>query len=353
MKRVFFALLVVLVAQSVGFGFERHFRLVKTIGDDRDNYMFQRLSGAALTEEREIVVCDQLGNFVAKYDWQGNFIHSIGQKGKGPGDFLMPTHLRALDKKLYLLDHFNARFVEMDSNLENFHYYKLDRSIFLRPSFDVLNHDTFLATAMNCVSNPQIEGMGKVLHFEKGKGVQKAFFDIHPTKKRVDAAKDKWLSHKMDLFGEVIWGLDDSRERLLVSYIHPANPLAFYLCSTSGKQLLEFEYEIDKKYSYPMRLITANKMSLDLLKDIHLANIGGIVNFADNWYVFIDAKYYRTYKDYDRRTFCLKFSSEGTFEERFDIEDGFVPFAFTKDGYLLGKRPDAEVEKLFIYKITK
>ncbi len=84
-------MLVVWFAQSVGFGFERHFRLVKTIGDDRDNYMFQRLSGAALTEEREIVVCDQLGNFVAKYDWQGNFIHSIGQKGKGPGDFLCPS----------------------------------------------------------------------------------------------------------------------------------------------------------------------------------------------------------------------------------------------------------------------
>ncbi len=353
MKRAFFALLAVLVAQSAGFGFDKHFRLVKTIGDERENYMFQRLSGAALTEKKEIIVCDQLGGFVAKYDWQGNFIHRIGHKGKGPGDFLMPTHLRVLGKNLYLLDHFNARFAEMDFDLGNLQYYKLDRSVYLREFFDVLDHDTFLATSMNCVSDPQIEGIGKVLHVEKGKGVRKAFFDIYPTGERVDYAKGKGFAQKMDLFGGVVWGLDDSRERLLISYVHPDNPIVFYLCSAAGKQLLEFEYQIDKKYSFPMHWITAKKVSLDLLKGMHIANIRGIVYFDNNWHIFIDAMYYRTHTDYDGHYFCLKFSSEGTLEEQFDVKGGFVPFNISKDGYMLGKQPEAEVEKLFIYKIVK
>ena len=352
-KKILLVLFVVLSVQSVGFGFEKHFRLVKAIGNDRDNYMFQRLSGAAMTEAKEIFALDQLGSFVAKYNWQGNFIRKIGQKGKGPGDFLLPVHLRILDNKLYLFDHYNARLAQMDLSLDNLQYYKIDMSIFLRPTFDVLDRDSFLATSLNCVSDPQIEGMGKILYVKNGTGVKKAFFDIHPTKKRVDAAKNNRLAHQMDLFGDPTWGLDDSRRRILVSYIHPANPLAFYLYSTSGKQLQEFEYQIDEKYSYPARLVNAKQISLKLLDGMHIATVVGILFFDNSWYVFVDGKYYRTYKDYDREGFCLKFSSEGTFQERFDIEGGFIPFNFTKDGYLLGKKPDAEVEKLYIYKIIQ
>lgn len=352
-RRFVLVLILVLIGRLNTFSFEKHFKLIKTIGDDRGDFMFQRISGAVLTEQKDIIVSDMKGNFIAKYNWDGSFARRIGQRGQGPGDFLGPAQLRIYGKKLYLFDRFNSRFAKMDLNLGNLFYFKIDRTIFFRECFDVIDHDTFLATSFANVSDPRIEGFGKVLRINRRTGIEKTFFYLNPTGEEVDYSKNEKLAQKMDMFGEVIWGMDDARQKILISYVDPDNPVQFYLYTPDGRHLIDFQFQLDKRFSFPTKLIREKNLSLNSLQGMHIANIHSINFFAGNWYIFMETKDYQTHKDCLRNFFCLQFAGDGTFLGQFKVKDGLVVFYISRDGYVLARQPYPETEKLFVYKIVK
>jgi hypothetical protein len=78
--------------------------LVKTIGDEREEYTFFIISSAAFSKNKDIFVLDGQGVFIAKYNWQGNFLKKVGRSGQGPKEFYFARSLTVYGKRLYILD---------------------------------------------------------------------------------------------------------------------------------------------------------------------------------------------------------------------------------------------------------
>ncbi|MCP4221660.1 MAG: hypothetical protein GY765_43950, partial [bacterium] len=118
-------LLVLLFSLGLLYANPAKLELMKTIGDERDDYTFFSITGAVVSPEKEIYVLDITGGFVAKYDWEGKFLGRTGRKGKGPGDLYYPRAINYFNGKIYLLDRGNRRIAEITPNFDEFDYFKL------------------------------------------------------------------------------------------------------------------------------------------------------------------------------------------------------------------------------------
>lgn len=103
--------------------------LVKTIGDDRDDYTFYKIRDAVIYWD-SVYITDQKGYFIAKYTLDGKFVKRVGQKGQGPGDFGGPSKIFIKDQYVYIHDNHNQRIVKMDQDLEIYEYIKLQNNFF-------------------------------------------------------------------------------------------------------------------------------------------------------------------------------------------------------------------------------
>lgn len=69
--------------------------------DDSDNYLFHRVRDIAVNSQRNIYVLDS-GNFrIQKFDTNGQYLQTIGNKGQGPGEFESPSRI-FLDSRDYI-----------------------------------------------------------------------------------------------------------------------------------------------------------------------------------------------------------------------------------------------------------
>ncbi len=60
---------------------------------DDEEYMFYRIGDIAVDSQNNIYVLDG-GNYrIQKFDKDGNYLQTIGRKGQGPGEFMMPFNL--------------------------------------------------------------------------------------------------------------------------------------------------------------------------------------------------------------------------------------------------------------------
>ena len=83
---------------------------------DDDDYLFNRVRGIEVDQEGNIYVVD-LRNFrVQKYDKNGTYLLTFGQKGQGPGEFDLPMHIRldertgniAVQDQVYTIEYFTS-----------------------------------------------------------------------------------------------------------------------------------------------------------------------------------------------------------------------------------------------------
>ncbi|UCE21707.1 MAG: 6-bladed beta-propeller, partial [Candidatus Aminicenantes bacterium] len=65
-----------------------------SIGSVEDEkYMFYRIGDIAVDSQNNIYVLDG-GNYrIQKFDKDGNYLQTIGRKGQGPGEFMMPFNI--------------------------------------------------------------------------------------------------------------------------------------------------------------------------------------------------------------------------------------------------------------------
>ena len=88
-KKRYFCVIIILIC-ICSYAKELDLKLVRTIGDEREDYTFFSISSVVASEDKDIYVIDSQGNFLAKYTWDGLFKKRIGRKGRGPGDFDLP-----------------------------------------------------------------------------------------------------------------------------------------------------------------------------------------------------------------------------------------------------------------------
>ncbi len=103
------------------------FQFLRSIGGDRENYMFARITSVAISNRKEIFVSDIKFMTLRKYGWDGKFIAKAGQKGKGPGDFLSFSGLQWFDNKLLVYDLYNRRIAITDEKMKVYNYIKTDQ----------------------------------------------------------------------------------------------------------------------------------------------------------------------------------------------------------------------------------
>jgi len=88
-----------------------------SIGNEGDeNYVFYNLSGIAVDSEENIFVLDR-GNFrIQKFDKNGSYLHTIGRRGQGPGEFEQPMSLFIdVKDRIYVYDSFR-RYLHVFEN---------------------------------------------------------------------------------------------------------------------------------------------------------------------------------------------------------------------------------------------
>jgi len=82
------------------------FEHILTLGqeDGDENYQFHKMSRFALDSEKNIYVLDRGNCRVQVFDSTGYYLNTIGKKGKGPGEFMVPLRIIILNDTVYVSD---------------------------------------------------------------------------------------------------------------------------------------------------------------------------------------------------------------------------------------------------------
>jgi hypothetical protein len=228
--------------------------------------------------------------------------------------------------------------------------------------FKVLDETNFLVDTIS-FTNPNDPKICFIETTEKVRTkIKNMFFTPIPIEIDSKSKDNRTLSRLGPLCG-VVYALDDSKKKMLVTFIFPDNLMLLYLYSLKGELVKKFSYQMDEKYHFPYYLYKSKKLTLSSLKGRYSADVKRIFYYKRHWYVFVntfhykDANYEPTIsnikKNRESKSFYLKFDENGKFIDKFLTDPFFSCFHISRDGYVLGKHPDSEMEQLVIYKILK
>jgi len=335
-------------------------KLIKTIGDERDDYTFFILTGAVMSKDKEIYVLDGQGVYIARYNWSGEFLSRIGQSGQGPSDLYSPWCLNICNDKVYVLDYGNKRIAEADLQLKEFDYYKMNPKSYFSSSCYALPDGTFLGN-FNLVE----ENRGRLGIVDKDGNVLSHFFNEYPIAIDVDMKKlsiDESFQMKTRRFviskeTESKIGLDEEKKKVLVSFSKPANPIRFFVYSLKGELLKTFSYPLDKKYQFFDFYV--NFKSFADIRDksrypsrSYVPMIPSLFIHKDHYIASLRLQDFEKKKIVSETSYLLIFDKEGKLKDRIALDNDLGIFSISKDGYVFGSKGDEEVAKLYIYQLT-
>ncbi len=338
---------------------DKMFKPVMVIGEEeKEDYILIRISGAVLTSCKDIIIADDKGHFIARYDWAGNFKNKIGQQGKGPDDFYMPKDLGIIDKKIWVFDQANLRIARMDEKLENLEYLRLPSRIGFPAHFKLLDGARFVITSKfnsQYWSHPS-KKKEKVriffMNLEKNPAeILRGFFNFTPMNVDGINTNNPKTLRRISSLSSVIYGLDITGKRMLVSFTMPDNPLAFFLYDLEGKLIKKFQHPFGKKYAFPHKFYRTGQTSLNTILKMHIPYVTTIFYCNHRWYVVVALKYYKEVFQPEEKYLFLEFDGNGKLLKEYTGTRGLICFYVSPDGYLLGKNPGAELEQLEVYKI--
>jgi hypothetical protein len=340
----------------------QNFKLVKIITDDQSDCIFSDISDAILTPNKDVIILDARESFIARFDWNGNFINRIGQKGKGAGDFLWPTSADIFNGKLYILDRFNNRLAESDLELNNLRYFKLSQKITMPRIVKVLDEKNFLIDYIP-FNNPNAPKICIIDTTEKVQTkINSMFFNHTPIRIDSKGKDNRTLSRLAPLCG-VVYAMDDNKKKMMITFRLPDKLMYLFLYNMKGELIKKFSYQMDERCHFPHFLYKSKKPSLSSMKGRYGESVDNIFYYNGHWYIFVNTHHYldvdyemtvsNLKKHTESKSFYLKFDEDGTFVGKFDTDPFFLCFHISKDGYVLGKHPDSEVEQVMIYKLLK
>lgn len=318
---------------------------IKSIGDEREDYTFFSISSAILTDTKDVVIADTKGHFIAKYDWQGNFVKKIGQKGQGPGDFRAPKSLNLYNGKIILHDKLNYRIAEMDLDFSNLQYYhKQDALTVFEDTIFVLKDKSILFVS-NLILD---ENIGRIGIINKDGNVTRRFFTKTPIPMRIENKKDFLKLRNFNFFSTPRIGMNLNRTKLIVSFFNSNNPAEFFVYNLEGKLLMKFNHQFDDKYTFPGYYLKSAVKHPNVSYGIIISSL---FIYKDKFIVFpILIRYKKQYPSHSRYL-CLVFDRDGKFQDRLELKGHMKFYYISKDGYLLGKDHESEIERLDIFKI--
>jgi len=315
---------------------------IKNIGDNRNEYTFFRITAGVISTEKNIYIGDSGGHFIAKYNWNGEYLNRIGQPGQGPGDFNLISDLTYSNKKIYAYDSNIRRITIMDTNLEPIKYIKKERPI--RGNIFVTKNESILCSGAIYMDNENkrielLNSDGKLIRcFFK----QTQFGKYRSQKDQIQWAVDQWTS-------KLITGYSKNKSEIIISFEYPVNPVKFFVYDLNGKLVKTFSYNADKKYQFPDFL-----KSFPLKypqKKVYYLTLSSLFIYKNYYLVFIN--YYMADKgrgEIEKNKY-LVFDHQGKLLADKELKQRLKFFNLTYDGYLIGINPDDEIPKAVIYNL--
>ncbi|MCK5057611.1 MAG: hypothetical protein KAT34_13195 [Candidatus Aminicenantes bacterium] len=345
MRKFVNAIIILLLSISL-FPGEINLKLVKTIGDERENYTFFNIYSAVESDTGDFFIADGRGHFIAKYDRQGNFKKKIGQKGQGPGDFYYPGSLNIYNKKLFVYDTMNYRIVEMDMNLNFLAISKPKFNMERRfnDNFFIIDDNRFLGD-LSFLKNV----VGNVSIIDRSGSKAQVIFDGFPVESRkkfsgINITKSYVLS--MGLSRKSI-AVDRENKRVLISFKRPDNPIEFFVYDFDGKLKMKFSHSLEKKYKFPYYTLYSQKEP----NHSYEFGIGSVFIYKKNYIaalVQFERKKTKSSKQVDT---LLVFSENGKLRHQEIFNESYRFFYISKKGHLLGKNFDADIEQLYVFRL--
>ena len=333
-------------------------QLIKTIGDDREDYVLMECNDALLTENNDIYILNKKGNFISHYDWKGNFIRRIGRKGSGPGDLSSPGCMSYRDKKLYVLENGNRRVTIFDTVSNEFSFYKENENTKFGNNLVVINENKLLGIFRYIEAK-----RGRIGIVDKNFNVVSSFFAEFPVEyQAADTTPGDSMSPEFFARREItafyfspVCFFDEKADELLVSFRIPDNPVLFFVYNIEGKLLKKFQYVInEKKYKFPSFILSLsvekfrNSDNWPTRSEIHLDSV---FIYKDYYIAFMQLEELKKHESLNNQKMCLIFDKQGILKESFQIEKNLRIFRLS-NGYFLGTVLDEEIEKLYIYQLN-
>lgn len=312
---------------------------VKSIGDEREDYTFFKINSIIMTDNtKDIYVADLAGHFISKYNWDGKFIKRIGQKGNGPGDFGIINSLDFYNNKLYIWDYENIRIATMEPDLTNLNYIKL-QSKFFRYCFPI-EGNRFIGDYFSISQNK-----GRIGIVNTEGDLIFHFFDKLPIKVDLKDRKIVFLSGLMTLN----MNLSPERDKVLVSFSRPNNPIDFYIYNLKGELIKQFNYKIDEKFRFPGHLLNTQE---PIPEKYYSLSVESVFFYKNNYIVFYSEISHLNEKE-ESENFCLIFNDSGEVIQKIKLDKNIYVFYLSNEGYLLGSDIDSDLSKVFIYQLKE
>lgn len=125
MKRIFLLLFLVCYIGSTASAqtLSASFETVLSIGGENTNeaaYLFRNPTGIKTDRQGTIYISDQNSSSIKKFNPSGEYIGSIGQKGRGPGEFQEITAFHVTnDGEILIFDHRSQRFSVISNSISD------------------------------------------------------------------------------------------------------------------------------------------------------------------------------------------------------------------------------------------
>jgi 6-bladed beta-propeller len=357
---IYYIVIIIFFSFHYTLSSEGPLKLIKSIGDERDDYTFLGMTDAIITGNKNIFVLNTRGNFISQFDWGGQFKRRIGQKGQGPGDFNFPWSLAFAKEKLYIHDRGNRRIVELNLKSDKYNFYKESTDDNFIKMKHVIDGELFLGIFFSIKKN-----RGRLGIVDKNFKTTRSFFSNYPIQPnikgenlniRTGMSSDQIFRNiVMNNRFEPVYCYNDVRKEIFVSFRTPDNPVRFFVYDVDGKLLKEFSYAIeDKKYKF-------NRFFLDSPRSKIRDKKKWPERFEPNIRVMITNRYYLAFlalHDYNaqekdiakRKCFLLIFDKEGKLVKKSQLDDQFGAIRYS-NGYILGTIWEEDDEKLFIYQL--
>ncbi len=342
---ILFFLFLLLPVCSVSGETKFDMKFVKGIGDNRNEYLFFKITSALISPDKEIFVGDSGGHFIAKYTWDGKFIKRIGQPGQGPGDFNVIFDFNYLDKKIYVYDPDGLRITVLNTDLEPIKFIKLPEPI-LGQLF--IGRDEIILCCGVAAGDSAQYGLERIKLLTPDGKLIKSFFsqtqfgELKPQRDLIQWAVEQWTA-------ALITGYSADKSEIIISFEYPLNPVKFFVYDLEGKLNKTFSYNADKKYQFPEFL-----KSFPLkypAKRVYYLKLSSLFIYKDYYLAFINYCLVDHGRDGIEKSTYLIFDQQGNFLAEKEVDQPFKFFHLTSDGYLIGTNPDDEIPKVLIYQL--
>jgi hypothetical protein len=144
-------------------------------------------------------------------------------------------------------------------------------------------------------------------------------------------------------------GIDKGSGRMLISFVYPNNPVEFFVYSVDGKYQDQFQYEIEKQYTFPSHFLD---FPVKYPPIAYVPFIRSILVYKSHFVVFLTKLKYR--KEFGETVGCDCLIFDGKTKNpkvRLSVDKNLNPFFISDDGYLLASKSHDETERLYIYKL--